>query len=297
MHLNDLAAHVEAIAADDSLLEERRLMARADAMDYLLMVRQTSLRHLQGGKASDLRALKRRAAALIETLEALDAQLFERIRGEIRRGALRGEALRRYLSDFTAYPRGSSGHLHLSHEGADVLLSSVWETAPEPEWPSRGDPDLVHYEPAPASVILELVDRVRPGEGQVFYDLGSGLGRAVILYHLLTELPARGIEIEASYWAYARGCALSLGLSQVRFELGDAREVSLAEGTIFFLFTPFVGEVLQTVLRRLRWQAQDRPLLICSYGPCTPLIARQTWLHSLDAHAQHEFKLALFAGA
>lgn len=58
------------------------------------------------------------------------------------------------------------------------------------------------------------------------------------------------------------------------------READLSAGTVFFLYTPFTGAILRTVLDRLRHEARRRPIRICSYGPCTPLIAQELWLET-----------------
>ena len=294
MKRDELRHRLEGIEDDTALLEPDRLMARCDALDWLEMLRQGLDR--EGGQTKAHRDLRERAQKLQEKLAATDERQFSEFRAFVSDGRADPVALRRLLDRFTAYRHGTHGYLHLQHEGLDVLLSSTWETAPAPAWPQPRDPDQVHYEPAPASVILELVDRLRPSPEDLFYDLGSGLGRVVILYHLLTGYPARGIEIEPALCAYARSCALSLGLAQVGFVCADARHADLSRGSLFFLFTPFMGETLQSVLRRLQRVAQLRRIAVCSYGPSTPIIAKQAWLQSTDGNSAHEFRLAVFHG-
>jgi hypothetical protein len=74
----------------------------------------------------------------------------------------------------------------------------------------------------------------------------------------------------------------------------DAREADYAGGTVFFMFTPFVGSMLQAVLDRLYREAKRRPIRVCTFGPCTLEVAKQPWLKSMDGNADHEFKLAVF---
>jgi len=118
-----------------------------------------------------------------------------------------------------------------------------------------------------------------------------------ILVHLLTGVRAVGIEIEPAYCRVARKEAERLGLSGVSFLEGDARTADYRPGTVFYLFTPFVGEMLQDVLDRLEEQVKGRAVTVCGYGPCNPRLARQGWLRSEDADPEHEFKLAMFTGA
>jgi hypothetical protein len=144
-------------------------------------------------------------------------------------------------------------------------------------------------------VALDLVDRIDPGARDVFYDLGSGLGHIVFLVHLLTGITCKGIEFEPVFCDYARRCAARLGLPRVSFLNVDARDADYSGGTIFFMFTPFIGTMLQEVLDRLRDEAQKRAVRVCTYGSCTFAAAAQPWLRSVDAEADHEFRLTVFS--
>ena len=61
-----------------------------------------------------------------------------------------------------------------------------------------------------------------------------------------------------------------LGLSQqVRFLNFDACNVDYTDGTVFFMYTPFTGKLLDAVLATLARQARHRPITLCTYGACT----------------------------
>src|SRR5206468_2904352 len=116
--------------------------------------------------------------------------------------------------------------------------------ATRPDATRGSDPEMVHYEPTPARVILDLVDHAGLRADDVLYDLGSGLGQVVILVNLLTGIPTRGVECQSALCAAARGYAEGLGLWDVAFVEADARAVDFADGTMFYLFTPFRGRML-----------------------------------------------------
>src|SRR5580692_9690808 len=148
-------------------------------------------------------------------------------------------------------------------------------------------PEMVEFYKTPAQVVVELVERVGFGPGDVFVDLGSGLGQVVMLVHLLTGVRALGVEIEPAYCAYARRCAAKLGLAGVSFVAADARVADLSAGTVFFLFTPFKGEVFSQVMERVRLVALGRRVRVIGYGPCTEEIARLDWLRRVpDGNAE-----------
>jgi hypothetical protein len=102
------------------------------------------------------------------------------------------------------------------------------------------------------------------------------------------------VEFEASFCQRAQHTAQQLGVTGATFLHADARTVDYGDGAIFFMFTPFYGAMLQTVLDQLHHQAQQRPITLCTYGPCTLTVAKQAWLHNPDSSGDHEFKLAIF---
>jgi predicted RNA methylase len=154
---------------------------------------------------------------------------------------------------------------------------------------------MIRYEATPAKIILELVYQLQFTPQDLFIDLGSGLGLVVILVHLLTGTSAMGIEYDPVYCAYARARAVELGLTEATFLNADARRADLSNGSIFYLFTPFIDEVFEAVIEKLRRLAKKRPLYICSYGTCTIELAKLPWLQIRDPAMEHDFKLAIFS--
>jgi SAM-dependent methyltransferase len=268
--------------------------------------------------------LQQQAIDLQQRLEAINAELFQTMRAGIQAGRYTRQQLRQEFDQYTAYRADQPGQAHLGHEGLDVLVRGILETEPLPPETEPPGEEMIHFERTPASAILEMIDRAGFSPGRIFYDLGSGLGQVVILVNLLTSVWAKGIEIEPAYHAYAQQSALKLGLEQVVLLNADARNVNYNDGDIFFLFTPFTGSLLQTVLDKLRDVARIHSITICTYGPCTLTVAQQPWLNKLncgcfatksfstkvhrenswlqteltvDEHDNHEFKVAIFRSA
>ena len=154
--------------------------------------------------------------------------------------------------------------------------------------------EMVEFFKTPVRVVLELAERVNWGPEDVFFDLGSGLGQVVMLVNILTRVVAKGVEIEPAYCAYARACAAARGLSDVEFIEGDARVADLSAGTVFFLFTPFKGEVFCQVMERVRVLALTREIRVISYGPCSAEIARLGWLKRDGDGEGEEYTLQIF---
>ncbi|HEV1287784.1 MAG TPA: hypothetical protein VNU44_20840, partial [Bryobacteraceae bacterium] len=88
------------------------------------------------------------------------------------------------------------------------------------------------------------------------------------------------IELEPAYIDCARQSAQGLNLNNVMFIEHDARTADLSAGTVFYLYTPFSGTILRSVLDSLRREAAKREIRICTFGPCTPTIAEEQWLET-----------------
>lgn len=135
--------------------------------------------------------------------------------------------------------------------------------------PPPPDVDLprgsVPYLPCGVEEILAMVRDVPIQPDDVLVDLGSGLGRVVILTHLLTGIRAVGVEIQELLVRKARICCAELGLPRVTFVHANAADMAL-DGSIFFLYAPCNGSMLARLTRRLEDVAHRRPIVVCAVG-------------------------------
>lgn len=138
--------------------------------------------------------------------------------------------------------------------GIDVPPASVLEPPGE---------HLVGYHPSGVDAVVQAFTAIPLTKDDVLVDLGSGLGRVVLLGHLMTGATARGVELQPALVERARAAAARLGV-EVSFTCGDARHVELADGSVFFLYAPFTGPVLCEVLARLRAVAERRAIVVCT---------------------------------
>jgi hypothetical protein len=188
----------------------------------------------------------------------------------LRAGTLRGAALAERI---LAVPP-------LDREAWTDYVLDLPEAPPDIELP-RG---AVPYLPAGVDEILTVVREIPVGEEDVFVDLGSGLGRVVILAHLLSGARGCGVELQMPLVQRARACAAKLDLSYVSFVNDDAANIDV-DGSIFFLYSPFNGEMMRRVLRRLENAARRRAIVVCAVGVELPgeewLLERRTSLPSV----------------
>lgn len=150
----------------------------------------------------------------------------------------------------------------LRDQWLDAVLGSGELPDDGPELP-RG---CVPYLPCPVEVLLRMVDQAPIRGSDVFVDLGSGLGRAAMLVHLLTGAGAIGLEVQPALALAARDLASRLRLSRVSSVNGDATALTgfITIGSVFFLYCPFGGDRLAKVLADLESIARTRTLRICA---------------------------------
>lgn len=290
-----IEARLTALERHTELYAEGNLAARAGALDLIQQVYQ--LLHLYGYDARwgrYRRTLEQQARAIEARLRKADALFFQRLRRDIRTGVHSVETLRHLFDCHTRYRPGRLGQIHRGYDTLDALIQGLIRAEQAPAVVQRPDIDMIRYEPTPARVILDLVDQTRLGADEVFYDLGAGLGHVAILVHLMTRAAARGVEIEAAYCQHAQHCAEELGLSKVNFLNRDARDLDYADGSVFFMYTPFTGKLLEAVLAALAREARHRPITLCTYGACTFEVANQPWLRLSRPEAKHAYTLAVF---
>ncbi len=275
--LDHLLAQLE---ADPSLFETDQVYRRIAALDRLDAAFGYEDLDLSRPEADDATIYKR--AALIRTrLEGMNSEFYESIRAQIRSDARRDELFR------WMWPScGNESEITkpgLSYDHLDELASGVLQFDEPNAAPIHSDPEMVFYQPTPVRHVLDLISSSALSESDVLIDMGAGLGHVPILVSIFTGARSIGIEVEGGYVASAEGCARSLGLNRVMFIHGDARTADLSNGTVFYLYSPFTGTILSTVLRRLKEEGASRPIRICTFGPCTLRVAKESWLEAKAA--------------
>ena len=289
----EIGSAIEAIEGNGSLNEEASFVARAEAVDFIEFHIIDRIEGLLRGndQAKGLEELKQRAESLKGRLEEINERLFQRLRADIRSGSYTCKDLR---YQFCQYAVSEESQGDIGYDTLDVFVNGLLRIDRVLEETMEREPDMVFLQPTPARVILKLVEQADITGDDVFYDLGSGLGQVAILVGLLSGARAKGVEFEPAYCDYARQCARRLNLSHVEFVNLDARDVDYSDGTIFFMYTPFTGSLLQQVLERLRGESRERIIRVCTYGPCTSQVSDQTWLRRVAQNPDHEYELAVF---
>ena len=294
----DILTYVEGLEQDESLFLDESYAARVQALDDLELYFLGALD--DNGQTSQnpgmLEALRRRALALHNRLVAMNESLLHDLRERIRAREYDLASLRDQIESYAGRGLDDDTQAGPGYDALDALVSDLLLRDPVSTSSLPLEEEMISYQPTPARIVLDVIDHASLKETDVFYDLGSGLGQVVILVCLLSGALAKGIERDPAYCAYARSCARALGLDGVQFIVADARNADYDDGTVFFLYSPFEGHMLQAVLSRLETEAHSREIRIYSYGPCTPDVAAQRWLEPIGQAEADPQSLAAFRG-
>ncbi len=277
MTISAIRSYIGTTEEDPSIYEEHNFDQRIEVIDFIgFQVMDQIERLLQDtDHPESLIQLRSRAEKLKGELEEIDNKLFQKLQATIRAKALTGNEFKDLIAGYVHYEHHPEGP---SYDNLDVFINGLSISQVMPEQTKVLEPDMVGYHKTPARVVFELVEKVHFTANDVFFDLGSGLGQVAILVNLLTGITVKGVEFEPAYCDYATKNTAALNLSNVTLVSVDARKADYSEGTIFFMYTPFKGGILDEVLEVLRKESLSRKIKIITYGPCTARVALESWL-------------------
>lgn len=293
----DIQSGIQIISNDEALREDTNFANRAEAIDFLdfyIIDRIEGLLQNEDHSKS-LQALQQQAKQVKLDLEKINKLLFAHLRENINTGGYTASSFKKMIGQYL--PDTDNPGNEIGYDQLDIFLNELLSDQPAPEALLKRMPGMVFYQKTPARIIFELAERAAFNHNDIFFDLGSGLGQVVILVHLLTGATARGVEYEPAYWRFAETCAVNLNLPHVQFINQDARQGDYSQGTVFFMYTPFEGSMLEEMLTILRKEAATRVIRIFTYGPCTFPVAQQDWLTCKNEVTGNPYELYEFSSS
>ena len=293
----EIVAYMESIEGNAALYEEKNFDRRVEAIDFLEFQVMDQVEELwsKTARPDQLTQLKQRAAKIKARLEATDHGLFQQLRAAIRTMRYTDTAFKSLVATYVDLQvTGPGDSEDPGYDNLDIFINGLSPFQTIPEQTIALEPEMVYYQKTPARIIFELIEKYPVRKEDVFFDIGAGLGQVAILVNLLAGITVKGIEFEPAFCEYARACAAELHLTDVTFINADARYADYVDGTIFFMFTPFRGEIMQEVLGMLRKVALHRQIRIVTYGPCTAQVALESWLETAVPRDEGLYQLAVF---
>ena len=293
----EIQTYVKEIEKDSLLYEEKNFDKRIEVIDFIefQVINQIEELLRKTDNPDKLILLKYSAEKVKSELEEININLFQKLQSNIQIGRYAGKELKNLINEYVDFNLDYNKHQEeIGYDNLDIFINGLSPLQTMPEQTKDLEPEMVYYQKTPARIVFELIDKSHFVKEDVFFDLGSGLGQVAILVNLLAGITVKGVEFEPAFCNYARDCAAGLNLYNVTFINTDARKADYSEGTIFFMFTPFEGEILQEVLEILRKESLLRKIKIITYGPCTAQVALQSWLDFAAPKDDNIYKLGFF---
>jgi hypothetical protein len=199
------------------------------------------------------------------------------IRKEIREGRLRLQALRQYFDK-------------LPLEERDHFVEEVLGIAylPLEEEDRTEEAEVRAYTPSGYDEMSYAFDVMELGPNNRLFDVGSGAGKALLLGALLCGARCSGLEKNPVLHNLAASAAKDLDIeTHARSVLGDLKTDAIAiadEADVLFMYLPFTGTTLTTVMDRLLSKPGRRFLCAGAVDlqkyPQLELVApAKSWLH------------------
>ncbi len=243
-----------------SLEALRELIEHGDGSDRAFadaLMRMDWARSCDAGERAKLCALQ-------AALQAASRRSHARLREQLAAGTMGGAALRRLFDAVSSLERD-----HFVEEA----LGIAYPPLDEPGLTT----DTMTYAPSGYAEIVHAFDASGLAAGDRFLDLGAGLGKVVMLAALLTGATSVGIERDQRLCQLGGQACRELCLARADLQLGDAREAEDLSADVVFMYLPFSGEVLASVMARLLANARTPGAAVRQRFLCTGALAPESY--------------------
>lgn len=153
--------------------------------------------------------------------------------------------------------------------------------------------DATRYEAIPYWLLRRIVQVVKPGPEDVFFDIGCGKGRALAMFALCPIKKCVGVEIDPALAQVAEQNAGSLKgrVAPIEVRTENAAETDYSSGTIYFMFNPFGPATLTAVLGRIREALVKHPrkITVVYYNPLHLDVLRKELGLSVEVRTEKHF--------
>lgn len=123
--------------------------------------------------------------------------------------------------------------------------------------------------------LIKLMDMIKPRSGELFYDLGSGSGKAVLMASICYPLKCKGLEFLPTLYELSDSKLKALQLLEqnkkrpkeihAEFLQQDFLEYDFSDGNIFFInATAFKGEIFDKLESKLSLLKKGTRIIITS---------------------------------
>ena len=143
--------------------------------------------------------------------------------------------------------------------------------------------DMHIHRPIPYDKLQKVMDYLRPGQDDVFVDIGCGKGRAIFFTAMQKLKKVIGVELDKMLVDAAKENLKNARFNNTPVEIvhADAAVFDAKDGTIFFMFNPFGPNTVKKVVDNIKKSLAVNPRTI-HIAYCNPeykyLLYTEDWL-------------------
>ena len=127
------------------------------------------------------------------------------------------------------------------------------------------------YGETPYSTIHKLFNMVDIKEGDIFFDLGSGIGNVVFFVNMYFKIPSVGVELVPFFMEKSRLIARELNLNDIDFIQGDFLREDISQGSIFYMNgKTFNLEIIERLFEKFKSIKKGSRLITVGYPIIVP---------------------------
>ena len=178
----------------------------------------------------------------------------------------------------------------------EKAFGAEYDGNPELHWGDIKNLDVNLYQPTPVALTLGMVLDLGITKDDVFYDLGCGKGVVANLVALTTKAKIKGVELYPIYYDFAVKTAKTIGIKNVEFRNEDVCKTDFSDGTIFYLFNPFVGKILSNVLRRIYKNSRTKTIKIATLSETSAILSREhrKWTKCISGYPGNMYSMNIY---
>ena len=108
------------------------------------------------------------------------------------------------------------------------------------------------YGETPYSTMRKIFDKINFSAGDIFIDLGSGVGQVVFFVNMYYKVSAAGYDLVPFFIEKSRAIKKELNLYNIEFIEGDFLKEDISYGTIFYINgKAFNVDIIEEVMKKL----------------------------------------------
>lgn len=129
------------------------------------------------------------------------------------------------------------------------------------------------YGETPYFTLYKILNYIKPTKDDIFYDLGSGVGKAVFFTNAYFKIKSIGIDIIPSFIQNSKCIKQKFKLENIEFYQGNFIDFDIKNGTIFYIAgTCFDDDMIDKITQKIKEFKTGAFVITLSYPINSPYL-------------------------